>query len=73
MEDKEKEKELTDNCPMPFGKFKGEAMADVTAHHLLWFHDQFKDKKLYGAHVQVFKYVQDNLDALNLEMKSKKR
>lgn len=32
--------QLTDNCPMPTGKFKGDKMENVPAWYLLWIYDQ---------------------------------
>lgn len=49
---------LTDESPMPFGKYKGENMEDVPASYLLW---------LYGNNVcsgVVKRYIQDNHDVL---------
>lgn len=57
---------LTDNCPMPFGKHKGIAMANVPATYLEWC-----KKKLYpntqGAR-EVLSYVQNNWDAIKKEL-----
>lgn len=52
---------ITDNTPMPFGKYRGKPMIDVPAHYLLWLFNQGCD------HEGVKKYLIDNLDALNKE------
>jgi uncharacterized protein (DUF3820 family) len=57
---------LTDNSPMPFGKFRGKAMIEVPAHYLLWLYNKGCD------HPAVKKYIQENLDALNKETGVKK-
>jgi len=31
---------LTDESPMPFGKYKGEKMANVPASYLKWIYDE---------------------------------
>jgi uncharacterized protein (DUF3820 family) len=59
--------ELTDNSPMPFGKFRGKAMIEVPALYLLWLYNKGCD------HTEVKKYIQDNLDALNKEVGNVKR
>ncbi len=33
-------RELTDECTMPFGKYKGYKMEDVPAGYLLWLSDE---------------------------------
>ena len=54
---------LTDNSPMPFGKYKGTAMANVPADYLIWLHDNGK------CNTEVQAYVVDNMDALKQEIK----
>lgn len=49
---------LTDICPMPYGKHKGVAMANVPADYLLWLHDNDKCTS------PVAKYIDDNMDVL---------
>jgi len=57
---------LTDDSPMPFGKYKGVKMQDVPASylHYLWTNGMEKD------HVSnVACYIRENVDALKMENK----
>lgn len=56
---------LTDNSPMPFGKHKGTAMANVPANYLMWLYNENKCNK------KVRDYIDDNLDVLTNEIKIK--
>ena len=58
---------MTDNSLMPFGKYKGEKMANVPFDYLLWLYDNGKD---YG---EVRKYIIDNFDVLKAESKYKNK
>lgn len=58
---------MTDVSLMPFGKFKGEKMANVPAEYLIWL---FKNDKCYG---ELKNYIKDNLDVLNEELKRKQK
>lgn len=53
---------LTDATPMPFGRYKGTAMANVPAKYLLWLYNQGCD------HVEVKRYIIANLEILNREI-----
>lgn len=53
---------LTDNSPMPCGKYKGEKMANVPASYLLWLYENNK-----CSH-QVREYIKDNHEALIKEV-----
>jgi len=55
--------QLTDESEMPYGKFKGEKMANVPASHLLWLYDNDK------ASPAVKEYIEDNLDVLRKDIK----
>lgn len=55
--------ELTDDSPMPFGKYKGKAMIDVPASYLIYLYEQ---DFCYGA---VKDYIKENMNALKLEIK----
>jgi hypothetical protein len=49
MEKKQPENDLLAliNTPMPFGKYKGRAIADLPEHYLIWFQTKgFPDGKL---------------------------
>jgi uncharacterized protein (DUF3820 family) len=52
---------LSDNTPMPFGKYRGKPMIEVPAHYLLWLFNQGCDDE------RVKNYIAENLDALNKE------
>lgn len=54
---------LTDTSPMPFGKYKGTALANVPASYLIYIYEH---AFCYGA---VKDYIRENLDALQLEIK----
>ncbi len=52
---------LTDQSPMPFGKYKGRKMEDVPADyfHYLWTHGLDRD---FSS--PVHRYIRENMDAL---------
>jgi uncharacterized protein (DUF3820 family) len=55
--------ELTDKSPMPFGRYKGEKMANVPAQYLVWLYDNKKcDDDVRG-------YIENNMDVLKVEIK----
>lgn len=56
---------LTDNALMPYGKHKGTRMEEVPASYLLWLYDNDKCSN------DVKKYIEDNMDVLNDEVKKK--
>ena len=54
---------MDDNSIMPFGKYKGEKMANVPASYLLWIYDEpFCTGELK-------KYIKENMDAILIETK----
>lgn len=56
---------------MPIGKYKGTAMIDVPASYLIWISD---NPNGYGRHPEgkkVLAYIEDNMDALKLEISKK--
>lgn len=55
--------DLTDESPMPFGKHKGEKMANVPAEYLLWCYENEKCSS------DVSKYIKENYDVLKEEVK----
>lgn len=57
---------LTDKCPMPQGKFKGQPMEDVPYWHLLWLVEQ------PFCRADVREYVEENRDVLEVEQKRDK-
>lgn len=58
---------MTDESIMPFGKYKGEKMADVPADYLLWLYENNK----CGGEVKA--YIEDNLQVIKDEIKRAKR
>lgn len=53
---------MDDNSLMPFGKHKGEKMANVPSEYLIWCYDQ------EWCRGDVKSYIQQNLDALKQEI-----
>lgn len=58
---------MTDNSTMPFGKYKGQKMANVPGDYLLWL---YENNKCYG---EVKDYIKNNLDVIKEEIKRKKK
>lgn len=58
---------LTDNSPMPFGKYRGTAMINVPAAYLLWLYNEGCNND------SVKQYIIANLDGLNNEAGHTKR
>lgn len=58
---------MKDESIMPFGKHKGEKMANVPPDYLLWIYD---NGKCYG---EVRKYIADNLEVLKSEIEYKNK
>ena len=56
---------LNDNSPMPWGKHKGQKMANVPASYLRWLYDNNK------CNAEVQAYIKDNMDVLKEEIKNK--
>lgn len=54
---------LTDECPMPYGKYQGTAMANVPSDYLLYI---YKENKL---NAEVREYIYENLEVLESEVK----
>lgn len=61
---------FNDKTPMPFGKYKGEAMENVPAGYLLWLYEQMKrdDEK-----INLFIYIAENRKQLEQEADEEKR
>lgn len=55
---------LTDDSPMPFGKYKGEAMSDVPASYLHWLWTNGMNKNFTNS---VHLYIKENLTVLKQE------
>ena len=67
---------LTDDSLMPFGKYAGEKLADVPAVYLLWLGDKISKSKarnkLSATEFYLVKYVEENKEVLEKEIKEKK-
>lgn len=57
---------LKDTDLMPFGRYKGKAMANVPAEYLLWLHGEG------CSNIGVAEYIQNNMDAIKLENSKQK-
>jgi uncharacterized protein (DUF3820 family) len=57
---------LTDESTMPFGKYKGQKMANVPADYLIWLYENNKCSN------DVREYIEDNLEVLRFEIKNGK-
>jgi uncharacterized protein (DUF3820 family) len=58
---------MDDNSIMPFGKYKGEKMANVPSDYLLWL---FENNKCFG---EVKSYIADNLEVIKSEIDLKNK
>jgi|WetSurMetagenome_2_1015567.scaffolds.fasta_scaffold03883_17 uncharacterized protein (DUF3820 family) len=58
---------MNDNDKMPFGKYKGEMMANIPAEYLIWL---YENGKCYG---DVKKYLDENIDTLVAEVAMDKK
>lgn len=58
---------LTDKSLMPYGKHKGKKMANVPADYLIWLLDNNRTTP------PVRKYIEENRDILDIEIKRKGR
>lgn len=56
---------LTDNDPMPFGKYQGQKMANVPANYLLYLWEQNQFRYMNGKRVK--DYIERNLEAIKKE------
>jgi uncharacterized protein (DUF3820 family) len=55
---------------MPFGKHKGEKLANVPAEYLLFLREEWEDRKpVLPAQIELKKYIDDNLEVLRMERK----
>ena len=58
---------MTDNSLMPYGKHKGQKMANVPPDYLIWL---FENNKCTP---EVAKYIAENLDVLKAEIELKQK
>jgi uncharacterized protein (DUF3820 family) len=56
---------IDENYIIPFGKYKGEKIANIPADYLVWL---YENSKVFGY---VKDYIKENLDTLKLEIKQK--
>lgn len=61
---------MDDSTVMPFGKYRGEKLANVPASYLLWLYDQ-NSTSIDGR--KVCHYVRENLDVLKAEIERNKK
>jgi len=54
---------MNDESIMPFGRYKGQKLANVPASYLLWCYDQ----EWCRGHLKV--YIEDNKEVLHREVK----
>lgn len=59
---------LSDTDKMPFGKFKGQPLQDVSPAYLLWLYESTAIK---GTNPSLYNYIHNSLDAIRLELKGK--
>ena len=58
---------MTDESIMPFGKYKGEKLANVPPEYLMWLYDE---GKCYG---ELRTYIADNMDSIKAEIEYKNK
>jgi len=58
---------MTDESIMPFGKYKGQKMANVPPEYLLFI---YENGKLFGG---VAEYIKENLDVIKAEINLKQK
>lgn len=54
---------MNDNSIMPFGKYKGQKMANIPASYLIWIYENSK------CTPEIAYYINNNLDVLREEIK----
>jgi len=59
-----KEKELTDESRITFGKYKGVALANVPDSYLRWFYEINIAKKNFGFNLLLMNYIEDNKSSI---------
>lgn len=61
---------MEDTDLMPFGLYKGKEMANVPASYLKWVKDTVKKNDLTKP---VLKYIKDNWDSIEIELKKESK
>jgi hypothetical protein len=71
----EEGKIMDDNSIMPFGKHKGEKMANVPAGYLLWLYNEIDEKnKTFSPHQEsVWRYIKENIVIIRIEFDRERR
>ena len=59
---------MTDSTPMPFGKYRGVLMANVPSDYLIWIYENME-----GLFPDLRSYIENNMDALELESQRNKK
>jgi len=55
---------MNDNYLMPFGKYEGKALVNVSASYLLYIYENFPNLSS-----KLRKYIEENMDVLQEELK----
>jgi len=66
---------LKDEDLMPFGKYKGQPLVNVPASYFFWLEENIKLKALNKQNLmekKLVEYIEENRDALEIEVKVKK-
>ena len=58
---------LTDNDPMPFGRYEGRKMERVPASYLHWCYTKIKREEASDDALAVFDYIDRNMTSLKAE------
>ena len=61
-----------DKSPMPFGKYRGEKLANVPASYLLWLYGEVRPiapNKMTLGQRDLVRYIEDNMEVLKKEIK----
>lgn len=60
---------MEDEDIMPFGKYKGTAMANVPAEYLIWLYDELASSDIIdGNRRDVFGYIEERIEDLQDEI-----
>lgn len=60
---------MDDNSIMPFGKYKGQKLANVPADYLIWLKE---NNKRNVGNSEVMDYIQENIEILKQDAKSRR-
>lgn len=61
---------LTDQSPMPWGKYRGRSLGNIPASYFIWLYEEWGLKNSGEMHRPLREYVEDNMKALKLENKA---